>query len=116
MNDPVGWLTFWKPKDAWYYAASREREKLLARWAAIRQRALDAGARLVGDYECRANTTWARVSVWEFPGLEPLLAMLDALEEAEYYRYIADDNVLGRRTDAPFANYEVAAGHTDEVA
>lgn len=115
MTAPVSWISFWKPKDAWYYAGPERREALLARWGAIRQSAVDAGARVVGDYECRANTIWARMSVWEFPTLEPLLAMLDHLEEAEYYQYFADDNVLGRRTDEPFANYAAAARYTDEV-
>lgn len=116
MNEPIGWVSFWKPRDAWYYSTGERRSELLERWNVIRSRAETAGAEVTGHYECRANSEWARMSVWQFPTLETLLNMLDELEEAEYYQYFAEENLLGRRTTVPYANYEDAARFTEEVA
>lgn len=108
-EEPLGWISYWRPKDEWYYLPHSQRDELLEQWQAIRQEAISRGARRVADYECRADTRWARVSVWEFPELEVLRGMVTELEEASYHRYFAEHNTLGRRTSDPYDNYVVAA-------
>ncbi len=109
---PIGWINFWKPKDEWYYLAPDERRRLLAAWEAIRGHAGARGARNLGSYECRASTAWARVALWEFPNLETLTDMVDALSDAGYYQYFAEENAFGRRTEEPYLNFMVAADAT----
>lgn len=116
MTDPIGWINHWRPKDAWYYLATPERRNLQVTWEDIRHVARADGARLLGQYESRANSPFARFSIWEFTRLSTLTAMLAALEDAEYYRYFVEDNVLGRRTSEPYANYDEAARLTEESA
>jgi hypothetical protein len=111
-QEPLGWISYWKPKDEWYYLPRDKREELLEQWEEIRQGAITRGAQRVGNYECRANTRWARVSVWEFPGLELLRNMVTELEETSYYYYFAEQNAFGRRTSDPYENYMVAADLT----
>jgi hypothetical protein len=86
---------------------------LLAAWDAIRGEAVAAGARRFGTYECRASAAWARVSLWEFPDLATLTRMVDALSDAAYYQYFAEENAFGRRTEDPYANYMAAADATE---
>ncbi len=108
----IGWVNFWKPKDEWYYLPRDERERLLATWDAIRNEAMARGTRRIGSYECRASTAWARVSIWEFPDLAVLTGMVEALSDAGYYQYFAEENAFGRRTESPYENYVVAADAT----
>lgn len=108
----LAWINFWKPKDDWYYLPSDRREELLSRWEAIRASAVSQGGKQLGSYECRANTSWARVSLWEFPNLEVLTSMVSELADAEYYRFFAESNAFGLRTDDPYHNYMVAADAT----
>ncbi len=70
------------------------------------------GATRLGIYECRASTAWARVSLWEFPDLELLTRMVDALSAAAYYQYFAEENAFGRRSEDPYGNFAVAADAT----
>ena len=109
---PIGWINFWKPKDEWYYLPPQERTRLLAAWEAIREGAVARGARRLGSYECRASTAWARVALWELPDLETLTGMVEALSEAGYYQYFAEENAFGRRTEEPYENFVVAADAT----
>lgn len=109
----IGWVNFWKPKDEWYYLSAAERERRLGRWESIRAEAIAGGAVCLGSYECRASTAWARVSLWEFPDLDALTGMVDALAEASYYQYFAEENAFGRRTEDPIMNFEVAAAATE---
>lgn len=111
-----GWINFWKPKDEWYYLPAAERDGLLARWEAVRQAAIARGAVRLGDYECRASTAWARVSLWEFPDLRVLTEMVDGLADAAYYQYFAEENAFGRRTARPYENYVAAAEMTEALA
>ncbi len=113
-QEPLGWISYWKPKGEWYYLSHSEREELLECWEKVRKGVISRGARRVGDYESRANTRWARVSVWEFPDLDLLRSMVTELEEASYYRYFAEQNAFGRRTSDPYENYMVAADLTVE--
>ena len=108
----IGWVNFWKPKDEWYYLSRAERDRLLGEWEAIREAAIARGAVCFGSYECRASTAWARVALWEFPDLDALTGMVDALAAAAYYQYFAEENAFGRRTEEPFANYMAAADAT----
>jgi chlorite dismutase len=108
----IGWVSFWKPKDEWYYLPLDERERLLGEWGTIRAAAVGQGATQFGTYECRASTAWARVSFWEFPDLGVLTEMVDALSDAAYYQYFAEENAFGRRTEDPYGNYVVAADAT----
>jgi hypothetical protein len=110
---PLGWINYWKPKDEWHYLPAERRQTLLAAWSAIRDDAVAAGARHLGTYECRASTAWARASLWEFPDLATLTSMVDALSDAAYYQYFAEENAFGRRTEEPYANYLAAADATE---
>ena len=112
QQQPLDWISYWKPKDEWYYLPRNKREELLERWEGIRREAISQGARQLATYECRANTRWARVSVWEFPDLGLLRNMVTELEEAAYYQYFAEHNAIGRRTGDPYENYMVAADLT----
>ncbi len=112
MSDRLGWVNFSRPRDDWYYLPRPERERLLDVWQQIQSTAMAAGAQRFGVYEVRASTCWARLAIWEFPELSVLTTMVDALSEAEYYRYFAEENAFGRRTDDLFANYMIAADHT----
>ena len=114
--ETLAWINYWKPKDDWYYMPRRRREELLQQWKAIRDSAIDQGGRQLGTYECRANTSWARVSLWEFPNLEVLTSMITKLEDAGYYQYFAENNAFGLRTDDPYGNYMVAADATADTA
>jgi hypothetical protein len=38
--------------------------------------------------------------------------MIDALSEAGYYQYFAEENAFGRRTEDPHRNFNVAADAT----
>ena len=108
----IGWINFWKPKDEWYYLSRDERERLMGEWEAIRTAAKSEGARQLGTYECRASTAWARVSLWEFPELDVLTRMVEALADAAYYQYFAEENAFGCRTEDPLGNFMVAADAT----
>ncbi len=109
----LGWINYWKPKDEWYYLPRQRREQLLRAWEGIRASAVDQGASRLGTYECRASTSWARVSLWEFPNLDVLTGMVDALSHADYYQYFAEENAFGRRTEDPYRNYTIAADLTE---
>jgi hypothetical protein len=111
-SERIGWINFWKPKDEWYYLARADRERLIGEWEAIRAAATEAGATRLGTYECRASTAWARVSLWEFPQLDVLTRMVDALAGSAYYQYFAEENAFGRRTEDPLGNFMVAADAT----
>lgn len=112
VAERIGWINFWKPKDEWDYLSRDDRERLLREWNAIRGSAAAQGANHLGTYECRASTSWARVSLWEFPALDILISMVEALSEAGYYQYFAEENAFGRRTEDPYRNYIVAADAT----
>ena len=94
---PLGWINFWKPIDAWYYASPGERASYLAQRAEIARLAEGAGARRVGSYKCRGRSSWPRFEVWEFPSLETLVQMTERLEAVGHYRYFAESNTVGRR-------------------
>jgi hypothetical protein len=111
-DERIGWINYWKPKDEWYYLPRDDRERLLHEWNAIRAAAAAGGANQFGVYECRASTSWARVALWEFPSLDALTTMIDALSEAGYYQYFAEENAFGRRTEDPYRNFSVAADAT----
>jgi hypothetical protein len=107
-----GWVSFSKPKDDWYYLTREDRERLIQRWETIRSAAISRGAEHLGDFEVRASSSWARMAMWEFADLQSLTEMIDALSEASYYQYFAEENTFGRKTDSPLANYMTAADHT----
>ena len=109
MTERLGWVNFSRPRDDWYYLAHADRERLLHTWQQIHATAVTAGAQRFGVYEVRASTHWARLAMWEFPDLDVLTTMVDALSDAEYYRYFAEENAFGRASDDPFANYMIAA-------
>ncbi len=112
-EEKLGWINYWKPKDEWYYLPRHRREQLLRDWEDIRAWAIAQGASRLGTYECRASTPWARVSLWDFPNLDVLTGMVDALSNAGYHQYFAEENVFGRRTEDPYHNYTVAADLTE---
>ncbi|MFN8662971.1 MAG: DUF6616 family protein [Thermomicrobiales bacterium] len=112
MSERLGWVNFSRPRDDWYYLSPADRERLLDTWQQIHAAAEAAGAQRFGVYEVRASTRWARLAVWEFPDLRVLTGMVDALSDAEYYRYFAEENAFGREIDDPFANYMIAADQT----
>lgn len=112
MTERLGWVNFSRPRDDWYYLAHADREQLLDSWQQIHAAAVTAGAQRFGVYEVRASTHWARLAMWEFPDLDVLTTMVDALSDAEYYRYFAEENAFGRASDDPFANYMIAADLT----
>ncbi len=107
-----GWVSFSRPKDDWYYLPREERERLLQRWEAVRNEAISQGAAHLGDFEVRASSCWARMAMWEFADLAILTEMIDALSEASYYQYFAEENTFGRKTDDSLATYMTAADHT----
>jgi hypothetical protein len=107
-----GWVSFSRPKDDWYYLPREERVRLLQAWEAIRSDAISRGAAHLGDYEVRASSSWARMAMWEFSDLAILTEMIDALSEASYYQYFAEENTFGRKTDKPLETYMTAADHT----
>ena len=51
-----------------------------------------------------------RESVADFARV--LTEMVDALSDAAYYQYFAEENAFGRRTEDPYGNYVVAADAT----
>lgn len=112
MSERLGWVNFSRPRDDWYYLPHADREQLLDTWQRIHSVALTAGAQRLGVYEVRASTRWARLAIWEFPDLGVLTTMVEALSDAEYYRYFAEENAVGRGIDDPFANYMIAADLT----
>lgn len=112
MNSRLGWVNFSRPRDDWYYLPRADRERLLARWSEIHDTAIAAGANQFGVYEVRATSSWARLALWEFPNLAALTGMIDALSDAEYYRYFIEENTFGKETDDPLANFMVAADLT----
>lgn len=114
MAEPLGWVSFYKPKDDWYYLGRAAQEELLRSVSAIRDKAVSRGARRIGSYKSRGQTSWARFDLWEFPALDVLTDMVADLEEAGYYQYFAESNSFGRRTDEPFANY-MAAGEARQA-
>jgi hypothetical protein len=116
MTVRVSWLSYWKPKDAWYYADPETRKARLAAWREIWTEAEESGAVHLSTSSIRANSPWARVSVWEFPTLDDLLRMVTQLEEAGYAEYLEIDNVVGEPDDDPFAPYIDAAHYTATVA
>lgn len=107
-----GWVSFSRPKDDWYYLPREPRERLLRRWEAIRAEAIARGAAHLGDFEVRASSSWARMAMWEFAELGTLTDMIDALSEASYYQYFAEENTFGRKTDDSLAPYMTAADST----
>jgi chlorite dismutase len=108
----IAWINFWKPKDDWYYLAPDKRRELLERWQDIRSRFQSQGARHTGTYECRANTDWARVSLWEFADISELTRMVEELADASYYQFFAESNAFGFYVEEPYRNYVVAADAT----
>ena len=111
----VAWINFWKPKDDWYYLSHDEREKLLSRWNNIRTAAVIRGANSLGTFACRANTDWARVSLWTFPDLTVLTELHDELSDARYYQYFAEANSFGLHVANPYDTFMAAADATIEM-
>jgi hypothetical protein len=97
MSEPIGWIKFWKPKDDWYYLESTERQAYLDAYANVVARASEQGARLVGTYKCRGQSQWARFELWEFPDLQAVVDLTNALEEIGHFQYFAEENTIGRR-------------------
>jgi hypothetical protein len=111
-SSSFGWVSFSKPKDDWYYLPLDERERLIQSWAAVRDAAIAKGAAHLGDFEVRASSSWARMAMWEFADLVTLTEMIDALSEASYYQYFAEENTFGRKSGDSLATYMTAADHT----
>lgn len=97
LRDPIGWMKFWKPKDDWYYLEPTQREAYLKAWDTVVERATEEGARLLGVYKCRGQSSWSRFELWEFPDLDTLVRFSNNLEEIGHYQYFAEDNTVGRR-------------------
>jgi hypothetical protein len=114
-SSPLAWINFWKPKDEWYYLERAERQSLLEWWEEFRNAAVAAGARRLGTFACRANSDWARVSLWEFPDVETLTEMIDELSAAGYYQYFAEDNTFGVSVEEPYETYMAAADAAIEM-
>lgn len=97
INTPVGWVKFWKPKDDWYYLDPEERQTYLNDYVAATEDVTAQGARLIGTYKCRGQSTWSRFEVWEFPELHLLIDFTHRLEEIGHFQYFAEENTVGRR-------------------
>ncbi len=110
-----GWVSFSRPKDDWYYLPREERERLLQSWEAVRKEAISQGATHLGDFEVRASSSWARMAMWEFADLATLTEMIDALSEASYYQYFAEENTFGRKTSVSLETYMTAADQTVSI-
>jgi hypothetical protein len=99
VEQPVGWVRFWSPKDDWYYLDPAERSVYLEGHDRALERAIACGARLLGVYKCRGQSRWARFEAWEFPSLDVLLDLTDDLEEIGHFQYFSEDRTFGRRYD-----------------
>jgi hypothetical protein len=97
MGEPIGMIKFWKPKDDWYYLSPADRKVYLDSYANVVRRAEKSGAKLLGSYKCRGQSTWARFEVWEFPDLRDIIDFTNNLEEIAHFRYFAEENTVGRR-------------------
>jgi hypothetical protein len=97
INQPIGWVKFWTPKDDWYYLEPAERNAYFDGYAEIIDRVQGRGARLIGTYKCRGQSTWARFEVWEFPDLQVLIDLTNDLEEIGHFQFFAEDHTVGRR-------------------
>ena len=93
----IGWIKFWKPKDAWYNLGRSEREKYFLRYRELTGKIVKDGARLVGTYKCRGQSAWERFEVWEFPDLQTLVSFTDGLEEINHFLYFSSDHIFGRK-------------------
>ena len=96
-QQPLGWIKFWKPKDDWYYLNPSERQTYLDDFEKVVKQATERGARLMGAYKCRGQSSWARFEIWEFPDLPVLIDLSSALEEIGHFQYFAEDHTVGRR-------------------
>jgi hypothetical protein len=94
---PIGWVKFWKPKDDWYYLPADQRQAYLNAYEQVADVAQAGGARLVGAYACRGQSTWSRFEFWEFATLQAVIDFTHALEEIGHYQYFAESNTVGRR-------------------
>ncbi len=96
-NEPIGWVKFWKPKDDWYYLDPATRQSYLDAFTRVTTSAIERGARLLGTYKCRGQSSWARFEVWEFPELQVLIDLTNDLEEIGHFKYFAEDHTVGYR-------------------
>lgn len=96
-EQPIGWIRLYKPKDDWYYLTSQTRQTYMDGLAAVVERAEARGARRLGSYKCRGQSQWARFEVWEFPDVQALIDLTQALEEIRHFQYFAEDHTVGRR-------------------
>lgn len=98
---PIGWVKFWNPKDDWYYLTAEARQAYLQGLARVTARALEKGARQLGRYKCRGQSSWARFEVWEFPRLQVLIDFSNELEEIGHFQYFSEDHTVGYRYETP---------------
>jgi hypothetical protein len=97
INEPIGWIKFWTPKDDWYSLEAEDRKKYLDGLQRIIDQTKRQGGQLVGTYKCRGQSEWARFELWEFPNLEMLIEMTNRLEEIGHYQYFCENNTVGRK-------------------
>ncbi len=93
----IGWVKFWKPKDDWYYLEAAARAAYLDEYRRLVAQATAQGARLLGAYKCRGQSSWSRFEVWEFPDVQSIIDHTNRLEEVGHYQYFAESNSVGRR-------------------
>jgi hypothetical protein len=93
MNGPIYLFYRARPTDAWYQLSKTERDNLLAKIDAIGQQ---FGLKRVVNCNSRwSNERWFIFGVEEYPDLATYQNYSTALEEADWYRYVDSETMLG---------------------
>ncbi len=96
-QNTVGWFKRWKPTDDWYYLSEEDRHTYLSQREALFRDVQARGARLLGTYKVRGQSSWSRFECWEFPSVDAIVQFTNSLEEIRHYQYFQEENMVGRR-------------------
>jgi hypothetical protein len=93
MEGPIYVFSRFRPTEAWYQLSQAEKDNMLAKIDAMgKQFGLK---RLLMCNSRWSNERWLGYGVEEFPDLATHQKYTTALEEADWFRYIESDTMLG---------------------
>ena len=98
MAGPIYVFSTARPTEAWYQLPQEERDSLMAKLAAIREK---CGCKSV--ISCKSvSPEWPYISVTEFPDLESHMKNTELNDELNWHRYAHVGNVmLGTKWEPP---------------
>lgn len=91
----LGFFAMWRRTDTFYNV---DEETWKASDKAVREAfgfARNAGARMLGRYDCRWSTEWEYFTFWQVPSLEVLEATMERLEPAGDFRFAESRHFVG---------------------